>query len=338
MSIAIVILNWNGEQDTLKCLYSLEKSSFSSYEVIAVDNGSTDNSAASIHAKFPHITLLTLSENLGYAGGNNKGIEYALQKGHSFILLLNNDTTVDPLFLTHLFQATQEHPRVGIFGAKPLLMSNPSLIDHLGGKWNPFKGRFDLVGQNASADFSFSGELDYVCGCSILIRREVFEKIGLLEPAYFLFWEEADFCKQAKKAGFDIKVCERAILFHKVSASFVGGSAHKIYFWWRNRFLWIQRNCSRQEYRSLLWKVLLPEMWQLYKLWTIKSLEIFLLKLSFRTKNLSKKELKIKEYSAALQGCHDFFRKRFGNGPAWIFERPKRQSEFCGSTLKERCD
>ncbi len=259
-------------------------------------------------------------KNLGYAGGNNVGIEYALKHGADLVLLLNNDTVVDRHFIKALLNSSQDHPNVGIFGAYPIRMTDPEKIDHLGGRWNSTTATFDLIGLGALRGFKTDQSLDYVCGCSILIRSQVFKKIGLLEPTFFLFWEEADFCVRAKKAGFGIEICYEAQLLHKVSASFVGGTPHKTYFWWRGRCLWMERNCSKEEKERLYQTVLLPELRHIFKLRLIKTVQFFLNKLVQR-KNLSQKKGKLLQYKAALEGYRDFRKASFGSGPSWLFKR-----------------
>jgi GT2 family glycosyltransferase len=216
-------------------------------------------------------------------------------------------------------QSAEANPSIGIWGGYPLRFSNPEHLDHLGGIWNSEKGDFELIGLNEKKGFQTGIPLDYVCGCSIFIRREVFEKIGLLETKFFLFWEEADFSMRAKKAGFGIGVCYGALLLHKVSASFIGGSPHKKYFWWRSRLLWIDRNCSPQEKQRLFRNLINPELWHYKKLLWIKGAEMRLLKL-LRKKDVREKEEKIKQYRAVVQGLRDFSRGNFGSGPTWLFK------------------
>jgi GT2 family glycosyltransferase len=320
MKLFVVILNWNGKNDTLACLTSLQNIESPAFDTIIVDNGSTDDSVVEIAKRFPQVSLIETGKNLGYAGGNNIGIEHALKHGADLVLLLNNDTIVDKHFIQALLTSSQNHPNVAIFGAYPIQMANPEKIDHLGGRWNTATATFDLVGLGALRGFKTEQPLDYVCGCSILIRKQVFEKIGLLEPTFFLFWEEADFCMRAKKAGFEIEVCYEAIVLHKVSASFVGGTPHKTYFWWRGRLLWMDRNCSKEEKERLYQTVLLPEIRHIFKLRLLKTVQLFLNKL-FQRKNLPQKKGKLLQYRAALEGYRDFCKASFGSGPSWLFKQ-----------------
>lgn len=311
MTTAIIILNWNGVADTLACLSAL---AHVKGEIIVVDNGSTDSSCKAIHEQCPQVTLIKNEKNLGYAGGNNVGIEYALSKGHAFILLLNNDTLPNSDLVTVFEAYAHAHPEIGIFGAYPSRFSDPSKLDHLGGVWNPKKAVFDLVGLGEPSDFVYEGVLDYVCGCSIFIRREIFETIGLLEPRYFLFWEEADFCMRAKKAGFQIGICQKARLLHKVSASFQGGKPHTTYFWWRSRLLWISRNLSFKAKCKTYFFLLSREFWKLHKHFVLKTLQ-------FKISSSLEKERKIYQDRAALTGIYDYFKGSFGSGPSWIYRK-----------------
>lgn len=320
MKLSVVILNWNGKNDTLACLASLQNVEAPPFEIVVVDNGSHDDSITEISKQFPAVAVLPTGKNLGYAGGNNVGIEYALQQGADLILLLNNDTVVDRHFIAALLKSSQESKNVGIFGAYPLRFSAREKLDHLGGKWNSATGTFDLIGLEAPKGFRTDQPLDYVCGCSILVRRQVFETVGLLEPTFFLFWEEADFCMRAKRAGFGIDVCYEAQLFHKVSASFIGGTPHKTYFWWRGRCLWMERNCSKEEKQRLYQTILLPQLRHLLKLRLLKNMQFLLLRL-LQKKDLSQKKAKLLQYRAALEGYRDFRKARFGSGPSWLFNR-----------------
>jgi len=308
MEIYVVILNWNGKEDTLGCLASLEKVT-TAHQVLVVDNGSTDDSVAAVGERFPRVKILENGENLGYAEGNNRGIRYALRAGADYVFILNNDTTVKEDILS----AFLKNPESAIQGGKTLLMSDPSRLDHIGGNWNPQRGEFDLVGQGKKeGEWTESMELDYVCGVALFVKAKVFREIGLFEKRFFLFWEESDWCHRAKKGGYPASFCPEAKLFHKVSSSFIGGKPHSTYFWWRSRLLWISRNCSFVEKCSLFFRILLPEISRILKLYLIKSL---------LQKKTLKREKKIRIYRAALAGVRDFITGRFGNGPSWIFQK-----------------
>src|SRR3990167_2553859 len=135
--ILIILLNWNGKRDTLECLSSLQKVSYRHFTPIVVDNGSTDDSVALIRTQFPTVPIFETKENLGFAGGNNVGISWALKKPYDWVLLLNNDTIVAPDFLEAFLQAAKERPQAKIFGAKIYRYDEPNRIDHLGGFWHP---------------------------------------------------------------------------------------------------------------------------------------------------------------------------------------------------------
>lgn len=139
--IFIIILNWNGKKDTLECIASLKKIEQPRYQLLIVDNGSTDNSVAEIRKHFS-VPILETHENLGFAEGNNRGISWALLKHAEWILLLNNDTIVDPHFLAAFVEATKQKPNGKIFGAKIYNYQKPNEIDHLGGYWAKDQGEF----------------------------------------------------------------------------------------------------------------------------------------------------------------------------------------------------
>jgi len=320
--IKIIVLNWNGKKDTLECLSSLEALSSKPEEIIVVDNGSQDGSQEAIRQQFPSVTLIETGQNLGFAEGNNVGIRYALSKKCDYIFLLNNDTVVDPDILKSFTLAMKEYPQVGILGANIYLFEERNKFDHLGGKWNQKKGSFDLIGLRQLDDgkqWQAAQELDYACGCALFIRREVFEAIGLLESRFFLIWEESDFCFRARRVGFLTMSCPQAKLWHKVSASFVGGKPHSTYFWWRNRLFWIERNCSLTEKISLYLRVLLPDIAHLYKLRILKTAQLYLLRLLKPKQSHKKRHERILKYRAALEGIKDYSLRRFGNGPNWIY-------------------
>jgi len=316
--VAIILLNWNGKKDTLECLASLEKASYPNREVIVVDNGSHDGSVQVIREQFPTILLIETFHNLGYAGGNNAGIDHAMRRGAEYILLLNNDTVVEPDFLSHMVASAEEKPRGGIFGAKILRYKEPEILDHMAGCWNGKRAEFDSLGYGMRdrGQFDAMQETDYVCGCAFLLRRSVVERVGKLDPNFFLLWEETDLCARAKRAGFEIWLTPKAVVWHKVSASF-SGKALMHYYWWRNRLLWMRKNCSLPARVSLYRRVVLGEIFKIYKIMLLKTLQLFFCRCFFPHKITEKKLLKLKRYKAGCKGIRDYFLRRFG-GPVTL--------------------
>lgn len=307
--ITIVLLNWNGKKDTLECLESLQKVTYSNFQTIVVDNGSTDDSVPILRNTHPHIPILETGANLGFAGGNNVGIEWALRHHADWILLLNNDTTVDPNFLNAFMAAALEQPKAKILGAKILRYHQPKTIDHLGGFWNSKKGEF-ICPESGQTDHPYFNmqRVDYVCGAALLMHRSVPETIGLLEAKFFLFWEESDYCFRALRAGLQVWTAPEAKIWHKVSSSFTGGKPQMHYFWWRSRLLWIERNCTPSEKTVLYRNVIFPELWKMGRHYLLKAL-------------FSKDQQKARRYKAGCAGALDYFKKKFGNCPHWLLKK-----------------
>ena len=311
--ISIILVNWNGKKDTLECLASLTRVDYPNFQTIVVDNGSTDDSIAALRSAYPNMPILETGANLGFAGGNNLGIEWALRHHAEWILLLNNDTVVDPRFLQAFLSAAASKPKAKVLGAKILRYSEPGVVDHLGGFWDAKRAEF-LSPDAGQADHPYFNmkQADYVCGAALFMHRSVPETIGLLEPNFFLYWEETDYCYRAKRAGFEVWTAPEAKIWHKVSSSFTGGKPHMQYFWWRSRLLWIARNCTPKEKRDLYLKVIIPEMWKMGRRYFLKCL--------FATTPARRE--KVRRYKAGCAGIFDYFRGKFGNCPNWLKNQP----------------
>ncbi|GBF80945.1 glycosyltransferase family 2 protein [Aphanothece sacrum] len=305
--ILIIILNWNGKKDTLECLESSTKIDYDNYEIVVVDNGSTDDSVKSIREKYSHIKIIENNANLGYAEGNNVGIRYALSENTDYILLLNNDTIVDKNLLTNFIKASENYPKAGIFGAKIYYFDTPNKIWFAGGTWQLEKAKSEHIGGNEIDDSGFWNdvkEVDYACGCALLIKSEVIQKIGLLESRFFLTWEELDWCYRAKKLGYQSLIVPSAKVWHKISASFVGGAGkfHQQYFMERNRLLWMEKHLQLNQIISVYKRIILPEIYESMR--------------GYLSSNSSpNKKAKCKVSLAAFR---DYIQRRFGDCPSWV--------------------
>lgn len=247
-SVCIVILNWNGRLDTLVCLESVEKIAYPNYSVIVVDNGSVDDSVLAIRAAFPQVKLIETGANLGFSGGNNVGITRALELGADYVLLLNNDTVVEPGLLDAFVAAAKRFPDAGVFSAKIYFYAEPNRIWYAGARWSTKDGCFKQVGEGELDDgqrFAAACETDYACGCAFFVPAARLHEIGLLDDNFFLYFEETDWCYRARKAGYPSIYVPEAKLWHKVSVSFGGeGSPLALYFQTRNRLLWASRHAA----------------------------------------------------------------------------------------------
>lgn len=253
--VSVVILNWNGKDDTLECLQSLTGSLYPALQTIVVDNGSTDDSVKIIRREFPAVELLETGENLGFAEGNNVGIRHAVASGAAYVLLLNNDTVIAPDLIEQFLLAAQESPTAGILGGKVLYFDDPDVVWSVAVKWLPNELDFVLLGDPGlypdspalsahSREFGFDEkrQVESIIGCSMFIRRSVFEKIGHLDSKFFLTWEEADYCFRATRAGFPCLYIPNAKIWHKIGKSFGHNSPMRSYFNARNRIYWVRKH------------------------------------------------------------------------------------------------
>ncbi|MEW5868450.1 MAG: glycosyltransferase family 2 protein [Chloroflexota bacterium] len=247
--VFIVILNWNQRNDTLECLQSLKQLIYPNFEIVIVDNGSTDDSVKEFHSNYPNLQIISLSENRGCAGGRNAGLRFALANEAEYILFLDNDTIVDPEFLTKLVEAGQDDTSVGILGPKIFYYDDPHRIWTAGALIDWKTGYSTSIGNGEldSEKYRSLREVDFVAGCALLAKAHVFTDIGEFDEDYFIYFEETDWCARARKAGHKILFIPGAVLWHKESKSLGGASSpKKLYYLTRNQILFIRKNLSNE--------------------------------------------------------------------------------------------
>lgn len=267
----VLLVNWNGWQDTIECLESVFRNDFPGYKVIVCDNGSGDGSIEHIkawanggqpafvpaghplrHLTYPPVPkpiawveygredaekggkaeddrvpliLIQTGENLGFAGGNNVGLRYALARDNfDFIWLLNNDTVIEPGALSHLVRRMEDNPDAGICGSTIPLYSKPGLLYARGGgtynKWIAYVrhiGHHDPVSRQEGRD-RVERRMDFVAGASMLVSRAVLKDIGLMSEDYFLYFEELDWAARCR-GRYKLAYAPESIVYHKVGAS-----------------------------------------------------------------------------------------------------------------------
>ncbi|SEJ54723.1 hypothetical protein SAMN04488058_11072 [Deinococcus reticulitermitis] len=224
--VAVILLNWRNYSDTLECIDSIVSSGIDLRDVIVVDNDSQDESVNIIRRSIPDLEVLESGHNGGFAYGCNVGIRIALERNYPYIWLLNNDTLVNKQTLSEMLNIFSKpaNREIGIVGSLIRYLKFPYEIQALGGGSINY-----LTGQTKNIlEFGNLDRLDYITGASMLISRRVFERIGLLDERYFMYWEDVEFCVRAKKAGFGVAVATESVVLHKEGASIGSQSPKKI--------------------------------------------------------------------------------------------------------------
>jgi GT2 family glycosyltransferase len=223
--LAIVIINWNSFDLTKDTLLSLQKTSFTNYDCIVVDNGSNDASGAQLKTAFPAIILLSSPTNKGFTGGNNLGIDYALANGYEYIMLLNNDVEVAPDFLEPLVNKLNNNPTIG--AVQPLIYfhHDKNLIWNAGSKYWYWIGLpltllyYRRDEQHLQTKIQKS--VDWITGCAFMIRSAVLREVGNLKEAYFIYYEDVDLSFRIKAAGYQLAYEPSSVIYH------IAGMSHK---------------------------------------------------------------------------------------------------------------
>lgn len=256
MDLAIVLLNWNAARDTLRCIHELEHWTQLQPAITVVDNASTDGSAELIARECPNVRLVRNEANLGFAGGNNCGIQAVLTAGEGPILLLNNDAVLAEIEAIKLLETLRSRPDIGLVG--PLLFDarQPERLLAAGSK-NPAK-------HHQSHNHTAPGRgrvqiVECIPGTAILIKAEVFVQVGLLDEAYFFGSEIADLCLQARRQGWLSVIDTTARAYHTLERSSRFRNSLYPYYIIRNRFLLV-----RKFHRS--WKIFFYSFWTVYSL------------------------------------------------------------------------
>lgn len=262
MHVSIIIVNYNTKPDTDECLKSLAviKTRGISWNAVIVDNGSMNE--YTLPRSFQNnkkFEVVRSEANLGFTGGNNLGIYYAVEKYNSdCVLLLNNDTTVSPQFLQDLVECSQEHLDYGMIAPKIYFYKGNefhkksysrdelgSVLWYAGGSidWQNLAAFHRGVDEVDRGQFDEFSESDFATGCCVLIRREVLEKVGTFDKRFFLYFEDVDLSVRTERAGYKIGYCPDAVIWHKNAGSSGGaGSSLHNYYLARNRLLFTEKH------------------------------------------------------------------------------------------------
>ena len=214
--VLVIVLNWNGTDDTLACLASLASLDYPAFDVLVIDNGSRISVAPTVRERFPQARCIELSMNLGYAGGNNVGLRVAMTEGYPFACVLNNDTVVDPGFLREALAEAAE-PRVAVVGGKVLRFEDPSRLWMTYGRLTWLQSLVALEGWDVpdGPRWGEARDVEWVPGCSLLFRREALEDVGVFDERFFAYHEDVDWCATARERGWRVRYAPGAVVLHR---------------------------------------------------------------------------------------------------------------------------
>jgi GT2 family glycosyltransferase len=242
--VAAVILNYCTADDTILAVRSLQAADSDFAAIVVVDNGSSDGSVDAFRRQLAGVDVIPLPSNQGFSGGCNAGIEHALRTGATDVLLLNSDVIVPPDMLPVLLRVLERDDRIGIVSPIVRRRRHPDRVESLGLAYHQPSGRMRMIGHGADVDridIFDSRLVDAVSGCAMLVRRDVFEAVGLLRSEYFFGFEDLDFCCRAREHGFLIACAGKTFVLHEGGRSIGPRSASRAYFATRNHLLLAKR-------------------------------------------------------------------------------------------------
>jgi GT2 family glycosyltransferase len=227
--IAVILVAYGGRDDTVACIRSIQKSDYSNYRIILVDNDSPDDTSQFVRGTFPDVLLVESETNLGFAGGNNLGIDKTLELNADYIFLLNNDTEIASDTIGKLVDSAGKSEKLGAIGPKIYYFEKKDIIWSAGGmidfRWSNLYHRG--IRKLDSAEYNVRREVDYLTGCALMFPSERVKEIGKLDESFWMYYEDADFCMRLKRAGYSINYEPGAKVWHKVSSSTGGNLSYR---------------------------------------------------------------------------------------------------------------
>lgn len=254
--VFIIIVNWNAETVTAECLQSLRKLRYPNYRIILVDNGSQDHSGQKLVSRFCEVELIQLDQNQGFTGGNNAGIQTAINHGADYILLLNNDTVVAPDLLNQLINVAESDPKIAIANPKVLFADAPDRIWYAAGTFSLWFGRASYHYREKDTQPPDKPQMiTFATGCAMLLRVKSLNKTGLFDERFFAYAEDVDLTVRMIKAGYRAMYVPTARVWHKdgYTVKQQQGFAYKVYLSTRNILLLMAKHASAWQ-----WVVFLP--------------------------------------------------------------------------------
>ncbi|HUV03877.1 MAG TPA: glycosyltransferase family 2 protein [Armatimonadota bacterium] len=238
--VGVLIVTRNRKADVLECVEAVMRSSYRHRAVYVVDNASTDGSSQAIAEQYPDVRVIRSGENLGFAGGNNLGMAGMLDDGVDAVFLINDDAVVAQDGLEKLVDGLRDST-VAVVSPKVLLHGEPGVIWSAGGRVDPRTG-VSVQRHYGEADRGQAdevAEIDYAIGCAMLVSADVIRRVGLMDSRYFMYYEEADWCRRIRHADYRIMYVPQSRVWHKVIRG-GDGRNHAAYYFCRNRLLYLR--------------------------------------------------------------------------------------------------
>jgi GT2 family glycosyltransferase len=219
--VVLLILTWNRRDDVLRCVASLPRQRYPNVTPVVIDNASQDDTVVALRARYPELTILENRRNLGYAGGNNAGIGWALEHDADYVQLINSDTEVTPELTAELVRVAESDPRIAVVGCRNLLMEDPSQLwgAYSTLTYGPFLVRSDGAGATDGPQWQVIRDVDAVIGNGYLWRRQALQQVGLLDESLFGYHEDVDWCERARRAGWRVVYAGTAAIVHRGGSS-----------------------------------------------------------------------------------------------------------------------
>lgn len=250
--VAIILVNYNGYEDTVECVNSLLNISYQNITIYIVDNGSNESGSIKADSFLRKKTRIIQSmENVGFSGGNNLAIREILKVEFDYILFLNNDTIVEPNFLTELINGAENDNDVGILGGKIYFYHDRTRVWAAGGEYNRKTGLTIQYGGADREEINREKYVTFTTGCLMLIPCDVIRKVGLLDESFFLYSEDSDYCQRVIDAGYRIKYIPSAKIYHKVSSA-IGDSSYLQQRYMMRNDLYMIKKYSKNRYKAYI--------------------------------------------------------------------------------------
>ena len=248
-SVAVILVNWNGYPDTAACLESLRVLAYRNYSVTIVDNASSDGSEEKFRQNHPECAVLQAGSNRGFAGGCNLGIRHALQYNPDYLLLLNNDTRVDPGLIRELVRMDQSGENIGITSGKVYFANPPDRVWCYGGSFNVNTGAaVHFLNEHEAAQVLKKPLYRYLPACLWLLKRRCVESVGLLSEEFFHLCEDVEYCLRLQQKGWKLALTPNAVVYHKGSAAMERFSPVYNYYEQRNRLYVIKKYRTQKRF------------------------------------------------------------------------------------------